>query len=73
MTKKELDRLQADMEAAATALKNHRNYYRGPEDDLEWLYLDRARLMARQEAYYKAAAAYHRAIRECMVIKVKDE
>jgi hypothetical protein len=27
--------------------------------------------MARQEAYYKAAAAYHRAIREAMVIKVK--
>lgn len=71
MTKKELDRLQAEFEAARQELNNFRYIYRGPQDPAEWFYLDQARLLAKQNAFRQASDAYVKAIRKCIGIKIK--
>ena len=71
MTRRELDRLQGEFEAARQELNNFQYLYHGPQDPDEWLYLDRVRLIAKQNAFRQAADAYERAIRKCIGIKLK--
>lgn len=70
MTRRELDRLEGEFKAARQELNNFQYLYNGPGDPEEWIYLDRVRLLAKQKAFRLAAAAYEKAIRESLVIKI---